>query len=377
MPSPREDLDAWNDLILKQPARWKGLLKRAQAHELGQHALEVAVDQFHHDFLTILETCGLQVHRPPPTEPPISNHRCTMCNKDFSTYRGWAVHAFDTHQRVSKYRQLDDGNICKACGKEFPSNYRLVKHFEKSTRCSDTMAAQNLWTTPQTCLGSKEVAARRIQDSMIPWLPTSQQTLNPRNGWAMTIHQRDLMKWFARYDWPNIEGIPDDDLHAFLQSRPLHLTEVREVVDAYQHFYSEPTALNNLQLILEAATRIFAVEVQRTDEAPTMDPSPDDWYLMQFHWRLPNPRPTPRCLYVTTFIQRSQKGRGRSWLRGHPTTYRVRSILLPHTSSARTSRGRKFQRKKTISQRKNLPIECAQGDRPARCPNHFFAVPWW
>ena len=67
---------------------------------------------------------------------------------------------------------------------------------------------------------------------------------------------------------------------------------------SYQHFYSEPTALNNLQLILEAATRIFAVEVQRTDEAPTMDPSPDDWYLMQFHWRLPNPRPTPRCLYV-------------------------------------------------------------------------------
>ena len=38
-------------------------------------------------------------------------------------------------------------------------------------------------------------------------------------------------------------------------------------------------------------------------------------------------------------------------------------------------------KKKTISQRKNLPIECAQGDRPARCPNHFFAVketvPWW
>ena len=58
-------------------------------------------------------------------------------------------------------------------------------------------------------------------------------------------------------------------------------------------------------------------------------------------------------------------------------------MLCWYTSSARTSRGRKFQRKKTISQRKNLPIECAQGDRPARCPNHFFAVnepsavPWW
>ena len=40
-----------------------------------------------------------------------------------------------------------------------------------------------------------------------------------------------------------------------------------------------------------------------------------------------------------------------------------------------------------VSEEKNyrniLPIECAQGDRPARCPNHFFAVnepsavPWW
>ena len=47
--------------------------------------------------------------------------------------------------------------------------------------------------------------------------------------------------------------------------------------------------------------------------------------------------------------------------------------------------GRSFKREKnrTINQRKNLPIECAQGDRPAPCPNHFFAVnepsavPWW
>ena len=40
-------------------------------------------------------------------------------------------------------------------------------------------------------------------------------------------------------------------------------------------------------------------------------------------------------------------------------------------------------KEKTISQRKNLPVERAKGDRPARCPNHSFAVnepfavPWW
>ena len=45
--------------------------------------------------------------------------------------------------------------------------------------------------------------------------------------------------------------------------------------------------------------------------------------------------------------------------------------------------GRKFQKKKELYSKKNLPIECAQGEQPARCPNHFFAVnepsavPWW
>ena len=35
--------------------------------------------------------------------------------------------------------------------------------------------------------------------------------------------------------------------------------------------------------------------------------------------------------------------------------------------------GGSFQKEKNYIERKNLPIECAQGDRPAQCPNHFFA----
>ena len=34
--------------------------------------------------------------------------------------------------------------------------------------------------------------------------------------------------------------------------------------------------------------------------------------------------------------------------------------------------GAEVSKKKTISQRKNLPIECAQGDQPLRCPNRVF-----
>ena len=37
--------------------------------------------------------------------------------------------------------------------------------------------------------------------------------------------------------------------------------------------------------------------------------------------------------------------------------------------------GGSFRRKKNyIAKKELMPIECAQGDRPARCPNHFFAV---
>ena len=49
-----------------------------------------------------------------------------------------------------------------------------------------------------------------------------------------------------------------------------------------------------------------------------------------------------------------------------------------NTSSSRASRGRKFQVekhiKKPISQRKNLPMECAQGHQPVRCPNRVCCV---
>ncbi len=54
-----------------------------------------------------------------------------------------------------------------------------------------------------------------------------------------------------------------------------------------------------------------------------------------------------------------------------------------NTSRAGQEGGADVSMKKTISQRRKLPIECAQGDQPLRCPNRVFwvdeasAVPWW
>ena len=39
--------------------------------------------------------------------------------------------------------------------------------------------------------------------------------------------------------------------------------------------------------------------------------------------------------------------------------------------------GAEVSKKKTISQRKNLPIECAQGDQRLRCPNRSMVVVCW
>ena len=75
-----------------------------------------------------------------------------------------------------------------------------------------------------------------------------------------------------------------------------------------------------------------------------------------------------RCLFYLVFL----------WYRGMAYIY-----IFIDTSRAGQAGGGSFQKKTPISQRKNLPIECAQGDQPLRCPNRVFwvnepsAVPWW
>ncbi len=118
LPDPAEIPEAWHLCILQTPTRWKGLLKRAIAHATGQREIAAYVRLFHKDFFQILEAYGLQPPDPHESERPDA-HTCLICRKTFPTYRAWAVHSFDRHQRLSRYRQLDSGTICKACGLNF------------------------------------------------------------------------------------------------------------------------------------------------------------------------------------------------------------------------------------------------------------------
>ena len=68
---------------------------------------------------------------------------------------------------------------------------------------------------------------------------------------------------------------------------------------------------------------------------------------------------------VETNTQCESEGRERSHKRYvHNEMY--------NTSRAGQAGGVDVSMKKTISQRQKLPIECAQGDQPLRCPNRVF-----
>ena len=85
----------------------------------------------------------------------------------------------------------------------------------------------------------------------------------------------------------------------------------------------------------------------------------------------------PKCLFHESQCQ----GRAhetqcqKSWQAQHFVTAlkNAGSLAKNHIFQVEPGKpGAEVSKKKTISQRKNSPIECAQGDQPLRCPNGVF-----
>lgn len=221
-PDPRLSPEPWHECICQAPHRWKGILKRGLAHATGQRELATYAHLFHKDFFQVLEKVGLQSPGlPSPTIP--DSHVCLICQRCFSTFRGWAVHSFDKHQRLNRYRQLDTGSTCKACGRNYNTNSRLVLHFRSSASCSATVAAQQLWPSPQPFMGSTAVTSSLVHDSMFPWIQTGQDILQPRGGTAMTVYHFNLMKLLATINWDALEdpSVAMEQIRQFLYAHPV------------------------------------------------------------------------------------------------------------------------------------------------------------
>lgn len=304
LPDPSLSPETWHSLIWDMPQRWKGTLKRALAHATGQREIQTYVKIFHKDFFQTLEGAGL-VCQGARTIQTLDPHTCLLCNKTFATFKAWAVHSFDAHQRVNKFRQLDTGSLCRACGKDFVTNSRLVLHFRSSRQCASTVAAQRSWTEPQPFMGSSSVQSTMLADSMKPWIQTATDILPPRHGTPMTSAQLALMTLMASIDWDTLQDThcAFERIKEFAHAHPVHLSEIREVVVAFTHFHQDMTAHAHLDALLRQARTWFITEDSEQfsqDEWTTAQQQryidfPD---LCTFERRAPSPRKSPKMLYV-------------------------------------------------------------------------------
>ena len=304
MPEPSESPEAWHMCILQTPSRWKGILKRALAHATGQREIATHVRLFHKDFFQLLETHGLTL--PDPSTPDKQDaHTCLICTKTFPTYRAWAVHSFDRHQRLSRFRQLDSGTICKACGRDFTTNSRLVIHFRSNPKCASTLAAQRLWPEPEPFMGSLQVRSTLLTDSMKPWKPSGESKLPPKSGSAMNAIHFDFMKLMAKFDWDTLldSSVATEALHDFVHSKPLHVSEVRETFQSFLHYHSSEHARDLLQNTLQQVIGWYdtpeseRLHLQRDHDLRHLHliDSPEDHNYGHLTF---SPRKSPKMLYV-------------------------------------------------------------------------------
>ena len=303
LPPPDEDPDAWHHIILHGGPTWKNMLRRATAHSHGQRLLRADIQAFRRSFFGALAGCGLQIPR--TTSPiPQACHPCLLCGAQFATFRGWAVHSFDSHGRLSRFRQLADGSLCQACGKQFPSNFRLVRHFRGSPACAATVAALRSWSSPQPFLGSSSVSSVQGADAMIPWMPSEAPRLQARAGLAMNACQLDLMKGLAKYEWAQ-SGVVEsarDYIKQILNTTPIHFTEVRQAFDAFMLYHAEDEAREQLTQLLDECLGLFSptLTTQTTSTPPSYDfehvlDSPDTARYVNVS---PTTKGAPRFLYV-------------------------------------------------------------------------------
>lgn len=159
-PSPTHDLAHWNHLIVTQPGRWKGILRRVSTHAALQLRIHADVATMHRTAIHMLHDKGVDPNQQVETNLAFT-YKCFICDVEFDSYTGWAVHAFKKHGRTQPGRQLQEGTTCLACAKQFTTPARLARHFRTVPRCAETVAAQGFDVPLQPGFGSATEARRR------------------------------------------------------------------------------------------------------------------------------------------------------------------------------------------------------------------------
>ena len=204
LPDPRVDLEAWHLLANQQPNRWKKLLKRARLHALWQHTVHYNVDRYHRKAFDLLIQAGASL--PSTVQEEVERaHYCFICQRTFPTYRSWAVHSFKLHQRINKWRRLQSGEVCLACGKRFPSEARLIRHLQSVRVCANTVASQRIWAPQRPAFGSAQVTNQERTLLLSTWEYTETPCLPAAAGWTMTWQTRSFLQFCTTVQWTSTD----------------------------------------------------------------------------------------------------------------------------------------------------------------------------
>ena len=100
---------------------------------------------------------------PQPDKPPPSWY-CRVCHVWFPKKAALGVHMFKVHQRKAAYRRGAIGTVCRACGKNFWADNRLVLHLRSSQQCVQTMRRWGIVAEEmQAGIGSRRWKQRDVE----------------------------------------------------------------------------------------------------------------------------------------------------------------------------------------------------------------------
>ena len=279
LPPPSEDPLAWHQFILNSLPKWKGLLKRVSSHCILVDSIYADVRTFHRKLLDILFQGGLRhLSTDIPPELPGSldedRHVCWICSKSFASFKAWGSHSFKVHGRTNACRHLQEGSICEACGKQYPSHERLIRHLRTHAPCRQTLATLRRFVDAQPYYGSNTVRERLPADSMKTWLPTDLPTAPPGVGWPMTSSMRTCLQLISTPSWGNVPDEQVAQLHGTLRLHPVHHSEMSHLMDALDLFYANsPVALSNLATLRDLIDTSFQPSGPSQPPAPPRPPT--------------------------------------------------------------------------------------------------------
>ena len=138
VPHPRQDWNAWKELVLSSTNSWKSLIRRAaarcRAFESRRYSWEAWHAEIHED---VLQTGGVVPDMPIDQSKQGKQHYCLSCRRCFSTASACSVHAFKAHDRITKARNFVTGTCCEICLKVFACHTDLVNHVNRGQHCMD------------------------------------------------------------------------------------------------------------------------------------------------------------------------------------------------------------------------------------------------